>query len=171
MGIVCFRLSTMKTIIILIVASLAFAEDYDYPTVDENCSDPCCTLQVTRPDDENVEKYSGVYKKKGGHKDENGGVNGYPKYVKQGTNGTVWMQVSIGYGSDYEDFPNWGIMDDNRRYGLDWPAVKEDGRETVQWGIGLTVERQPASSTTRRKLSAGSSATSTSQERTAFTTN
>jgi len=124
MGIVCFRLSTMKTIIILIVASLAFAEDYDYPTVDENCSDPCCTLQVTRPDDENVEKYSGVYKKKGGHKDENGGVNGYPKYVKQGTNGTVWMQVSIGYGSDYEDFPNWGIMDDNRRYGLDWPAVE-----------------------------------------------
>merc|ERR1712173_427576 len=109
MGTVSIKLFRMKLLFILLVATLAFAEDDDYPYTDENCEDRCCTLRITRPVDENAENYSGVYKKKGSRHN----VNGSPKYVKKGSNGTIWMQVNIGYDADYEDFPNWGIMDDN----------------------------------------------------------
>merc|ERR1711881_405336 len=120
MGTVSLKHFRMKLLFILLVATLAFAEDDDYPYTDENCEDRCCTLRITRPVDENAENYSGVYKKKGSRHN----VNGSPKYVKKGSNSTIWMQVNIGYDSDYEDFPNWGIMDDNRRYGLEYPALE-----------------------------------------------
>merc|ERR1712080_659497 len=98
--------------------------------------DRCCTLRITRPNDEEVEKYSGVYKKKGGRTEESGGVNGSPIYVKEGSDGSIWMQVSIGTDydyetEDYEDFPNWGIMDDKEI----WIYRRRMAGRQSSWGL------------------------------------
>merc|ERR1711890_74299 len=70
MGTVFDKLTKMKVALTLLLVSIAFAEDYyyEYYSLDDGCAGRCCTLQISRPDAESVEKYSGVYKKKGGFK-------------------------------------------------------------------------------------------------------
>merc|ERR1712080_342066 len=155
MGTVFDKLTKMKVALTLLLVSIAFAEDYyyEYYSLDDGCAGRCCTLQISRPDAESVEKYSGVYKKKGGFKTETGAVNGRPRYVKSGSNNTIWMQYNmrreynIGYEALYFEVPSWDI-EEKKGMGIqgglesDWPMGKwpNGGEATcIKWNKKKTV--------------------------------
>merc|ERR1711890_168471 len=155
MGTVFDKLTKMKVALTLLLVSVAFAEDYyyEYYSLDDGCAGRCCTLQISRPDAESVEKYSGVYKKKGGFKTETGAVNGRPRYVKSGSNNTIWMQYNmrreynIGYEALYFEVPSWDI-EEKKGMGIqgglesDWPMGKwpNGGEATcIKWNKKKTV--------------------------------